>query len=68
MNMGQPLTLGAGPGSWGSRGCPGCLAVAAKKAVEKAANRKNPLNTPNSMIGQFTAVLGTAVLGTAFLG
>ena len=39
-----------------------------KKAVEKAANKKTPLISPNSMIGQFTAVFGTAVLGTAFLG
>ena len=38
-----------------------------EKAVEKAANKKKPLIPPNSMIGQFTAVLGTAVLGTAFL-
>ena len=39
-----------------------------KMAVETAANKKKPLNPPNSMIGQFTAVLGTAVLGTAFMG
>ena len=40
-----------------------------KKAVETAANKKEPyLIPPNAMIGQFTAVLGTAVLGTAFLG
>ena len=39
-----------------------------KKAVEKAANQKTPLISPNSMIGQFTVVFGTAVLGTAFLG
>ena len=35
----------------------------AKKAVEKASNKKNPLIPPNSMISQFTAVLGTAFLG-----
>ena len=39
-----------------------------KMVVETAANKKNPLNPPNSMIGQLTAVLGTAVLGTAFMG
>ena len=39
-----------------------------KMAVETAANKKKPLNPPNSMIGQLTAVLGTAVLGTAFMG
>ena len=39
-----------------------------KMAVETAANKKKPLNPPNSMIGQFTAILGTAVLGTAFMG
>ena len=39
-----------------------------KKAVEKAAKKKQPLIPPNFMIGQFTAVFGTAFLGTAFLG
>ena len=39
-----------------------------KKAVEKAVNKKKPIIPPNSMIGQFTAVLKTTVLGTAFLG
>ena len=34
-----------------------------KMAVETAANKKKPLNPPNSMIGQFTAVLGTAFMG-----
>ena len=39
-----------------------------KKAVEKSANEEKPLIPPNSMIGQFTAVLGTTVLGMASLG
>ena len=39
-----------------------------KMAVETAANKKKPLNPPNSMIGQFTAVLGTAVFGNGLYG
>ena len=38
-----------------------------KKAVEKVANKKKPSIPPNSMIGRFTAVLGTIALGTKFL-
>ena len=34
-----------------------------KKAVEKADNKKKPLIPPNSMTGQFMAVMGTAFLG-----
>ena len=34
-----------------------------KMAAETAANKKKPLNPPNSMIGQFTAVSGTAFMG-----
>ena len=45
MNMGQPLTLGLVLDQlWGSRGCPGCLAVAAYVVNYMYLNKSSPDN------------------------